>query len=286
MPDVDVIGALHRGVARRARGHGPVTAGTGRGTARARARRRRRARADLDDRARSARCEEEEGFDARERRGLPRHLGRLGAGRAARLRGRRRRALRHQQGIPAPADPDISWDYDRDSGGAVPPRPGLGIGSPAAAARGRPAPAPGAADGGLLRGAAPRPRDAASRCSRMVEVVSAPLPERWLAGRAEHWIVAMDYAAGSRVVFGRDGAPPATLADAVIASCAIPGWYAPVVDRRPAVRRRRHAVADLARPAGRRRARRGRTCSPRWPRSRTTGRGRRWRGPSGAGGGW
>src|SRR5262249_32304336 len=39
-------------------------------------------------------------------------------------------ALRHQRGIPAPADPDISWDYDRDSGGAVPPRPGFGIGSP------------------------------------------------------------------------------------------------------------------------------------------------------------
>ena len=39
----------------------------------------------------------------------------------------------------------------------------------------------------------------------------------------------MDYASGARTVFGRDGAPPATLADAVTASCAIPGWYAPVV---------------------------------------------------------
>ena len=42
------------------------------------------------------------------------------------------------------------------------------------------------------------------------------------------WVVAMDYEAGHRVVFGRDGAPPAPLADAVMASCAIPGWFEPV----------------------------------------------------------
>lgn len=39
------------------------------------------------------------------------------------------------------------------------------------------------------------------------------------------WVVACDYATGRRVVFGRDGAPPAALADAVAASCAIPGTY-------------------------------------------------------------
>jgi NTE family protein len=42
------------------------------------------------------------------------------------------------------------------------------------------------------------------------------------------WIVACDYATGRRVVFGRPGSPPATLADAVAASCAIPGFYRPV----------------------------------------------------------
>lgn len=42
------------------------------------------------------------------------------------------------------------------------------------------------------------------------------------------WIVAMDYEAGHRVVFGREGAPPAPLSDAVMASCAIPGWFEPV----------------------------------------------------------
>jgi NTE family protein len=50
-------------------------------------------------------------------------------------------------------------------------------------------------------------------------------------GWAEHpnlWIVACDYARGHRVAFGRDDAPDAELADAVAASCAIPGFYHPV----------------------------------------------------------
>jgi NTE family protein len=43
------------------------------------------------------------------------------------------------------------------------------------------------------------------------------------------WIVAVDYESGQRVVFGREGAPPAPLPDAVVASCSIPGWYEPAV---------------------------------------------------------
>lgn len=42
------------------------------------------------------------------------------------------------------------------------------------------------------------------------------------------WIVAIDYQTGARVVFGRSGAPRADLADAIAASCAIPGFYFPV----------------------------------------------------------
>jgi NTE family protein len=42
------------------------------------------------------------------------------------------------------------------------------------------------------------------------------------------WIMACDYTNGRRVAFGRDDAPPASLADAVAASCAIPGFYRPV----------------------------------------------------------
>ncbi|HMI24639.1 MAG TPA: patatin-like phospholipase family protein, partial [Streptosporangiaceae bacterium] len=47
----------------------------------------------------------------------------------------------------------------------------------------------------------------------------------WADGRT--WIVAMDYDTGHRVLFGRPGAPRAALADAVVASCSIPGWYEP-----------------------------------------------------------
>jgi NTE family protein len=42
------------------------------------------------------------------------------------------------------------------------------------------------------------------------------------------WVVAMDYEDGRRVVFGRPGAPVAPLSSAVMASCAIPGWFVPV----------------------------------------------------------
>jgi NTE family protein len=42
------------------------------------------------------------------------------------------------------------------------------------------------------------------------------------------WIMACDYESGRRTAFGRRDAPPAQLADAVAASCAIPGFYRPV----------------------------------------------------------
>lgn len=48
----------------------------------------------------------------------------------------------------------------------------------------------------------------------------------WADGRT--WIVAVDYDSGHRAMFGREGAPRAALPDAVVASCSIPGWYAPV----------------------------------------------------------
>jgi len=144
-------------------------------------------------------------------------------------------ALRHQQGIPAPADPDISWDYDRDSGGAVPPRPGFGIGSPRLlleAARHPRRVAPMAAFSAAL----PRGRGTLRPLHRMVEIVSEPLAGGGWPTAPSTWIVAMDYGAGRRTVFGRDGSPPAALADAVTASCAIPGWYAPVlIGNRPYV---------------------------------------------------
>jgi len=45
--------------------------------------------------------------------------------------------------------------------------------------------------------------------------------------RPTTWIVAMDANSGRRVVFGRDDAPAASLADAVAASCSAPGYFPP-----------------------------------------------------------
>jgi NTE family protein len=59
-------------------------------------------------------------------------------------------------------------------------------------------------------------------------VIRQVIPRGW-APHPNLWIVAIDYESGERVVLGRDGAPPADLADAVAASCAIPGFYHPVV---------------------------------------------------------
>ena len=53
-----------------------------------------------------------------------------------------------------------------------------------------------------------------------------PLPH-WVGGRT--WVAAMDYSTGNRVLFGREGAPRASLPEAVVASCSIPGWYEPAI---------------------------------------------------------
>jgi NTE family protein len=59
------------------------------------------------------------------------------------------------------------------------------------------------------------------------DTIRRVVPEGW-GPHPNLWIVACDYATGKRVVFGREDAPPADLADAVAASCAIPGFYHPV----------------------------------------------------------
>lgn len=62
------------------------------------------------------------------------------------------------------------------------------------------------------------------------ELVAAPFRplfgDSW--SDAGLWICAVDLDRGERVVFGRAGAPPATVPDAVAASCAIPGFFQPV----------------------------------------------------------
>jgi NTE family protein len=52
-------------------------------------------------------------------------------------------------------------------------------------------------------------------------------PPDWVDGRT--WVAAVDYDTGQRVLFGQEGAPGASLPEAVVASCSIPGWYEPTV---------------------------------------------------------
>ena len=58
-------------------------------------------------------------------------------------------------------------------------------------------------------------------------LISHVVPDGWVA-RDGVTIVALDYDTGERVPFGRRGVCSATLSEAVMASCAIPGWYQPV----------------------------------------------------------
>jgi NTE family protein len=132
--------------------------------------------------------------------------------------------VRNQQGIPAPGDPVVDYDEDVDGTGPRPPFPSFALGSPgllAHAARHPMATPPLAALSGLV----PKGRASQTGIRRLVNSV-APGSD-WPSGPTP-WIVAMDYQSGRRVVFGRPTSPKATLAEAVTASCAVPGWFAPV----------------------------------------------------------
>lgn len=134
--------------------------------------------------------------------------------------------LRHQTGERCPDDPPIDWDYDADVGGVLPPAPLPGLGSPRlllTAMRNPRRLPPVAALSALL----PRGRGSLAPVGRMIELATTeagqgPWPDQ------ECWIVALDYDSGRRTVFGRPGSPAATLPQAVMASCSIPGWYRPV----------------------------------------------------------
>jgi len=132
----------------------------------------------------------------------------------------------HQRGLSVGTGPlaGVEFDYDTAAGGALPPRPRPGIGSP-----------------GLLRDAVRHPRE-----YPFLTMVSAVVPtgrgsvapvgelvrglmgsDGWPAGSGLR-VAAVDYRTGRRVAFGDPDAPAAEVAEAVMASCAIPGWFAPI----------------------------------------------------------
>lgn len=144
--------------------------------------------------------------------------------------------LEHQRGVP-PADiapefegkdlPDMRT-IERESGDGLPPLPLPWIGSPRLAARavvraGKINPVIAAS--ALL----PAGRGRMTSLIRMVTALQARLGvtvDGWVPG-SPLWVVAVDYDSGKRVVFGRAGAPPSSVGEAVLASCSIPGWFTP-----------------------------------------------------------
>jgi NTE family protein len=148
----------------------------------------------------------------------------------------------HQRGVP-PAEiaPDLDGrdlpdmrTIERESGDGRPPLPLPWIGSPRLLVSAAAHPLrtnPVIAASGLL----PAGRARMTSLVRMVVALQTRLgvtTDGWVPG-APLWVVAVDYDSGRRVVFGRDGAPPSTVGDAVLASCSIPGWFAPrVIDGR------------------------------------------------------
>jgi NTE family protein len=133
----------------------------------------------------------------------------------------------HQIGDRAGAGPlgALDWSYDTAAGGSLPSlRPRM--------------PLPGSAGlvtqnvnrlrrlppTAVLAALLPEGRGSLASVGRLVRTV---VPQGW-AGHPGVRTVAMDYESGRRTAFGAPDAPEADLSDAVMASCAIPGWYAPV----------------------------------------------------------
>jgi len=119
---------------------------------------------------------------------------------------------------------EVDWDYDNITGGNLPPRPkllGPGSASFVAANAKRLTRMPPTA---ILAALLPEGRGTLDTVGRMVRGL---VPEGWSQHPGVR-AVAMDFDSGRRVSFGDPGAPPAHLADAVTASCSIPGWYHPM----------------------------------------------------------
>jgi len=115
------------------------------------------------------------------------------------------------------------FDYETASGGDRPIRPRPGMGSRELLVR----------NARQLRQLPPTTVLAAflpegrGNLAAVGALIAHVVPDGWVA-RDGVTVVALDYDTGERMPFGRPGAQPAALRDAVMASCAIPGWYQPV----------------------------------------------------------
>jgi NTE family protein len=130
-------------------------------------------------------------------------------------------------GVPAPGLAESGPDEPTDARGgvAVPFAAALELGGAAAAPLVSLALSSSATGGAMLRRAMLRRIPAGERSmlelSQMIEAASPRFDGRLL-------VAAVELESGRRVMFGSPGAPSATVAQAVLASCAIPGVFSPV----------------------------------------------------------
>lgn len=118
------------------------------------------------------------------------------------------------------ADPVLAAHFARHPGN-VPPVPALGLpglGLTRAGVRNRAAYT-------TLAGLLPKGRGDASWLREYGDALASA--DGWTT-HPNTWIVASDGATGERVAFGSNGAPEASLGEAIAASWAIPGWFPPV----------------------------------------------------------
>ncbi|MCX6461475.1 MAG: patatin-like phospholipase family protein [Actinobacteria bacterium] len=119
----------------------------------------------------------------------------------------------------------FSWDYERATGGQRPKMPklrGPGSGELLRNSLGRLRHMPTTA---FLSALMPEGNGSLERVGHLMDAIT-PMGE-W-SSHPNFWAVAMDYQTGDRVAFGQATAPVAPLSEAVMASCAIPGWFSPV----------------------------------------------------------
>lgn len=159
-----------------------------------------------------------------------------------------RELLEHQRGEANPLNPldRAGFDHDSSVGGSLPERPPLRLGS--ARLLGQVVRHP-VRLGALTAVAAVLPPGRGSLDGLRAAVREATGESGAWPERPQLRVTALDYRSGERVAFGAPGAPQVSLVDAVVASCSIPGWFAPaVLDGRPYIDAgfRQATSADLA----------------------------------------
>jgi NTE family protein len=117
----------------------------------------------------------------------------------------------------------FAFDHEDAAGGDKPARPRAGIGSHRLLVRNarhlRHLPPTAVLSAFLPEGR--------GRLDSVGALVSHVVPRGWVPRHGLR-VVALDYDTGARVPFGAPGVPDVELSTAVMASCAIPGWYQPV----------------------------------------------------------